>query len=135
MVRVHLIAVSLAAGFLLLARSIQNEPVQTAQPADCLQAPPCNGAVHTTILQLVRDGNRYDRRAVRVNGKVQMLKLRKNRCGDYAYFVLKDREGYFVSVTDYTNNREYSERYGELEVTGFYRAELHNLDVCREVKR
>lgn len=106
-------------------------PVQKRVQNPCLQAPLCSQPVPVTVLQLVTNANRYDRKTVRVKGKVQMLKLRKTACGNYSYFIIKDDEGYFISVTDYTSNRDYVESHNPVEVVGFYRAEMHNIDVCR----
>lgn len=103
--------------------------------AGCLDAPRCLGTpVPVTVYQLVEHANRHDRRLVRVHGIPIMVKPRRSRCGDYHYFVLKDREGYHISITDYTDKSEALERRGEIALVGYYRAELHQLDVCRSEK-
>lgn len=61
-----------------------------------------------------------------------MLKLRKGACGDYQYYVIKDSEGLYVPVTDYRPRSEVLQSK-QVTITGFYRAELHNIDVCQEV--
>lgn len=99
----------------------------------CLKVQPCAGAERVQVLDLVEKANRYDRRAVRVSGRAIMLKLRRGVCGEYQYFVLQDGQGHYVSVTDYRPRSEVLERKS-VTVTGFYRAELHNIDVCEEVR-
>lgn len=109
------------------ANRVEAAPVQRAP--GCLKAQPCSAPVSVDIVSLIEHGNRYDRRPVRVSGKAIMLRLRRGECGSYRYFVLQDKQGYHVSVTDYTD----SVSGNQVTVTGFYRAELHNIDVCTEV--
>lgn len=105
-----------------------------AMDVGCLQAPRCSGSVYRVrVLDLVRDGNRYDRRLVSVSGEPIMVKRRRGACGPYNYFVLKDTEGFFVPVTDYTAADELVEQR-RVVVRGFYRAEMHLIDVCQEVR-
>lgn len=107
-------------------------PKAVAIVSDCLQPQRCSQPQSVRVLDLIMHANRYDRRVVRVAGQAIMLKLRKGACGEYHYFVLKDDAGRFVSVTDYTSSRLSIEQK-RVSVVGFYRAELHNIDVCQEV--
>lgn len=124
--------------------AIQGQPVQK-QPAiqepaqvanremdGCLQAPPCSRLVKASVLDLIEHANRYDRRTVQVSGIPIMVKLRRTGCGSYHYFVLKDTEGRFISVTDYTDSSDALRRRGRITVVGYYRAELHQIDVCKQ---
>lgn len=115
----------------------QADPVSVTDRAaeGCLPAPRCIGTpLAATVYRLVKHANRYDRRLVRVRGIPIMVKPRRSYCGDYHYFVLKDAEGYHIAVTDYTDRSEALERRGEIVLVGYYRAELHQLDVCRPEK-
>lgn len=105
---------------------------EVPQDLSCLRALPCKPVGSVSVSELLHEGNRYDRRPVRVRGEVIMLKLRRGACGDYQYYVLKDSEGHYVSVTDYRHRSE-ALQSKRIAVTGFYRAELHNIDVCQEV--
>jgi hypothetical protein len=98
----------------------------------CLQPPPCGDPTPTSIEQLVVNGNMYNRKTVQVRGKGVMLTVRYSDCGEYANYVLIDKVGRFVTVIDYTNRSEPIFRRDESVVKGFYRADIHVIDVCKE---
>ena len=117
----------------------QQEPVREVfllnAPQQCMDAPVCGSTVlPARIIDLVQSGSIYDRRMVEVEGTVIMLKKRASACGRYVYFVLKDREGYHVNVTDYTRKDPYPANR-KAKVRGFYRANIHEIQVCQEVKQ
>lgn len=115
-------------------RSGSPKPKPAIAEQVCLQAPSCSGrAYRVSVLELIQHGNRYDRRLVLVSGQSVMPKRRKSPCGPYNYFVLKDEQGFFVPVTDYRGTDELVEQK-RVQVLGFYRAEMHLIDVCQEVK-
>jgi len=98
----------------------------------CLQPQPCGDPTPTSIEQLITSGDRYNRKTVQVRGKGVMLKVRYSDCGEYANYVLVDKAGRFVTVIDYTNQSEPIFRKDECVVKGFYRADIHVIDVCKE---
>ena len=98
----------------------------------CLQPPLCGDPTPASIEQLITNGNRYNRKTVQVRGRGIMLKIRKSDCGEYANYVLTDKAGRFVTVIDYTNRSEPIFRRDECVVKGFYRADIHLIDICRE---
>ena len=117
----------------------KQEPVREVfllnAPQQCMEAPVCGSIVrHARIIDLIRSGSLYDRRMVEVEGTVIMFKKRASACGQYVYFVLKDREGYYVNVTDYTRKHLYTANK-KAKVRGFYRANIHEIQVCQEVKQ
>jgi len=98
----------------------------------CLQPPLCGDPTPASVEQLITNGNRYNRKTVQVRGRGIMLKIRKSDCGEYANYVLIDKAGKFVTVIDYTNRSEPIFRRDECVVKGFYRADIHLIDICRE---
>ena len=98
----------------------------------CLQPPRCGEPTPVSVEDLITDGNRYNRKTVQVRGKGVMLKIRKSDCGEYANYVLIDKAGRFVTVVDYTNRSEPIFRRDECVIKGFYRADIHLIDICTE---
>jgi hypothetical protein len=101
----------------------------------CLQPPLCGDPTPASIEQLITNANRYNRKTVQVSGKGVMLKIRKSDCGEYANYVLIDKAGRFVTVIDYTNRSEPIFRRDECVIKGFYRADIHLIDVCKEEQK
>jgi hypothetical protein len=118
------------------SKQATGEATRTAVTQDsttpCLQPPQCGDPTPVSIEQLITGGNRYNRKTVQVRGKGVMLKIRKSDCGQYANYVLIDKAGRFVTVIDYTNRSEPIFRRDECVVKGFYRADIHLIDICRE---
>ena len=109
------------------------KPVRSESVKPCMGVVPCATAGYRVrVIDLIRNANRYDRRVVVVNGEVVMLRDRRSPCGDYLYFVLKDAEGHFVNVTDYTRSTVFLEER-KVTVRGYYRAHMHEIQVCSEV--
>jgi len=106
--------------------------VARGSATSCLQPPLCGDPTPTSVEQLITNGNRYNRKTVQVRGKGVMLKIRKSDCGEYANYVLIDKAGRFVTVIDYTNRSEPIFRRDECVIKGFYRADIHLIDICKE---
>jgi len=98
----------------------------------CLQPPRCGEPTPVSVEELITNGNRYNRKTVQVRGKGVMLKIRKSDCGEYANYVLIDKAGRFVTVIDYTNQSEPIFRRDGCVIKGFYRADIHLIDICTE---
>jgi len=133
------VALVLVGGFLLVHLHPTSRSPLSTQPLgpsywredkqdECLQAQPCGSTTPVTVLQLIKNGQKYDRKPIQLEATPTMVRRRNSPCGPYLAATLKDSEGYWVHATCYV-----PVELGKGKrwiVRGFYRAHEHSIDAC-----